>query len=162
MKKIKKNRIYYPILCALRRYTMMIGMNIIPFSSMRIFLMRLCGVTIGKRCYVGFNFVFDTNFPEIITIGNGVTISHNVSIYTHTGTSVNSRLASVYCVNKPVIIKDGAWISANSILLPGVEIGNDCLIGAGAVVIGATDPCSLYAGNPARKIKSIEFDGEVN
>jgi len=120
--------------------------------------MRICGVKVGKQCYVGFNVVFDTNYPSLISIGSGVTISHNVAIYTHTATSVRCRLAGVYNHVAPVTIANGSWISANCVILPGASIGSDCMIGAGAVVVGHTEPRHLYAGNPARKVKPIDFE----
>jgi len=60
---------------ALRRYGMMVGMFAVPFSSLRVLVMRLCGVRVGRGCYVGFNVAFDTNFPALIRIGDAVTIS---------------------------------------------------------------------------------------
>ena len=140
---------------------MMLGMFVLPFSCLRVLLMRLCGVTIGEDCYVGFNVAFDTNYPSFIRIGHGVTISHNVTIYTHTMTPVRSPLGRLYCCVKPVVVGDGAWIAANTLLLPGVTIGRNCMIGAGAVVTASTEPDSLYAGNPARRIKPLAFPEEA-
>ena len=146
-------------IAALRRYAMMIGMSVLPFSSLRVLLMRLCGVSIEKGCYVGFNVAFDTCYPSSIRIGSNVTISHNVTIFTHTATPAASRLGRLYRCVKPVVVDDGAWIAAHSLLLPGVEIGRNCMVGAGSVVTASTEPDSLYAGNPARKIKSLTFPG---
>jgi acetyltransferase-like isoleucine patch superfamily enzyme len=144
-------------LAGVRRYAMMCGMLLLPFSSLRVLLMRLCGVTIGRGCYVGFNVAFDTCYPSLIRIGSHATISHNVTIVSHTATPATSRLGRLYRCAKPVVVGDGAWIAANSLLLPGVEIGRNCMIGAGSVVTASTEPDSLYAGNPARKIKSLSF-----
>jgi len=150
-------RIRLLALLMMRRYLLMAGMSLIPFSFIRVPVIRICGITIGKGCYVGFHVAFDTNFPELIIIGDNVTISHNVAIYTHTITPVKSRLATVYDSKAAVIIHDGAWLSAGSMIVPGVEIGADCMIGAGSVVTRSTEPGSLYAGNPARLIKKIVF-----
>ena len=146
------------LLAFFRRYAMMIGMWLLPFSSLRIVMLRMCGVRIGHGCYVGFNVVFDTNFPELISVGDRVTLSHNVAIYTHTITPVASRLAGVYQTTGAVTIGQGAWVCAQSLILPGVEIGADCLIGAGSVVTKSTESGWLYAGNPARRIKPIVFE----
>ena len=146
------------LLAFFRRYAMMIGMWLLPFSSLRIMMLRMCGVRIGHGCYVGFNVVFDTNFPELISVGDQVTLSHNVAIYTHTITPVASRLAGVYQTTGAVTIGQGAWVCAQSLILPGVEIGADCLIGAGSVVTKSTESGWLYAGNPARRIKPIVFE----
>lgn len=142
---------------AMRRYVMMLGMFALPFSSLRVLLLRCCGVTIGPGCYIGFNVMFDTNYPTLIRIGRNVTISHNVAIYTHTATPAASPLGRAYRCIKPVSVGDGAWIAANSMLLPGVEVGPNCMIGAGAVVTKSTEADSLYAGNPARKVKALSL-----
>jgi acetyltransferase-like isoleucine patch superfamily enzyme len=145
-------------LAAIRRYLMMLGMAWLPFSSLRVAVLRLCGIRIGEGCYVGFNVLFDTNFPELITIGDRVTISHDVRIYTHTITPVSSRLARVYHSTAPVTIGDGAWVAAGCLICPGVTVAPDCLIAAGAVVTKSTESGWLYAGNPARRIKPIAFE----
>ncbi len=142
-------------LSAFRRYLMMFGLNLLPFSSLRIFIARMCGVQFGKGCYLGFNVYFDTNYTSLIQIGDGVTISHSVSIHTHTGSPATGQLTRLYNTSGRVTICDGAWISANTVVLPGVEIGSDCMVGAGSIVTRDTDPESLYAGNPARKIRAL-------
>jgi len=95
-------------------------MNLIPFSCLRVWLLRIGGVKIGDSCYIGFNVMCDTNFAELISIGNRVTISHNTSIYTHTMSPVKSYLANIYKTSKKVVISDGAWIGAKCTILPGV------------------------------------------
>jgi acetyltransferase-like isoleucine patch superfamily enzyme len=55
---------------------------------------------------------------------------------------------------QPVIIKRGARIGANAVILPGVTIGEHCLVGAGAVVTHDTEPESIYVGNPAHPLSS--------
>ena len=134
---------------------MSIGMAIAPFSVIRIFLLRACGVTIGRGCYIGFNVSCDTNYPELISIGDRVTISHNCMLISHTGTPAKGFLANLYRQSGSIKIGNGAWVGAQSIVLPGVSIGEDCLIGAGSVVSTSTDPRSLWAGNPCRRIKSL-------
>ena len=150
------------VLSAFRRYFMMFGLSLLPFSTLRIFIARMCGVQFGRGCYLGFNVFFDTNYTSLIQIGDGVTISHSVSIHTHTGSPATGRLTGLYNTSGPVTICDGAWISANSVVLPGVKIGADCMIGAGSIVTRETDPESFYAGNPARKIRSLELGTEEN
>lgn len=140
---------------AIRRYILLVGMNLFPFSSMRAFLLRLCGVRVGHGCYIGFNVFVDTNFPNLIVIGNNVTISHSCSIITHTMTPVHSPLGSYYNHEKCVTINTGSWIGMHTIILPGAIIGNDSFIGAGSVVVGKMPPKHLCAGNPCKPIKSL-------
>lgn len=146
---------FFLMRAAFRRYLMMLGMSLIPFSAMRVMVLRMCGIKIGRGCFIGFNVICDTNFPELIRIGNAVTISHNCLLITHTQTPCNSMLSRIYQVRGPVSIGDGAWIGASSIVLPGVSVGEDCMIGAGSVVTKSTDRQSMWAGNPSRRIKSV-------
>jgi acetyltransferase-like isoleucine patch superfamily enzyme len=143
------------ILAAVRRYAMSVGMFLIPFSTLRILLLRACGVTVGRGCYVGFNVICDTNYAGLITIGNNVTISHHVTIYAHTKSTVTSPLSSLYRDVKQVKIGDGTWIGSHCMILPGVTVAPDCMIGAGSVVTKSTQPRALYAGNPCRMIKPL-------
>lgn len=54
-----------------------------------------------------------------------------------------------------VIIESDVWIGMNCIVLKGVTIGSGSIIAAGSVVISDVEPNSLYAGNPAKKVKSL-------
>ena len=145
------------VAAGVRRYLLSFGMSVLPCSGMRVQLLRLCGVSIGKGCYVGFNVMPDTNYPYMINIGNDVTISHGCSLITHTQTPASAAKLSTY-FNKvdKIQIHDGAWIGMHSVILPGADIQQDCMIGAGSVVPSMTTlPNSVYAGNPIKFKKHI-------
>lgn len=55
---------------------------------------------------------------------------------------------------KPVVIGNDVWIGTRAIILPGVEIGDHSIIGAGSVVTKNVEPYSIIAGNPAKLIRS--------
>jgi acetyltransferase-like isoleucine patch superfamily enzyme len=57
---------------------------------------------------------------------------------------------------KPVAIGDNVWIGRNAIIHPGVTIGDDSVVSAGSVVMSDVPAMSLVAGNPARKIGSLD------
>ena len=87
-------------------------------------------VSIGKNCLIGDCVVIqDSNYHEIDE-GAGVK-------------------------TKAVIIGDNVWIGRNSIILPGVEIGDHSVVGAGSIVTNSVPPRSLVAGNPARVLREI-------
>jgi len=140
------------IKAAIRRYLIIVffKMGFAPFSFMRVWVLRIIGVSVGRGCYIGFDINVDTNYPGHISIGDHVTISHSVTILCHTATPAKSKLSTYYSSAEPVVIADGAWIGTNSLLLPGVIVGDNTFVAAGSVVLGRLDASSLYAGNPAQ------------
>lgn len=85
-----------------------------------------------------------------VTIGNNVIVNDGVRIITGT-----HKLDSPFfdSINKPIVIKDSAWICTGAILLPGVTIGEASVVAAGAVVTQDIPAGQVFAGNPARFIK---------
>ncbi|HEX7757448.1 MAG TPA: DapH/DapD/GlmU-related protein, partial [Niabella sp.] len=57
---------------------------------------------------------------------------------------------------QPVTIGNNVWVGGNATILPGVTIGDNCVIGAGSVVTKDIPANSLAVGNPARVIRQIE------
>jgi acetyltransferase-like isoleucine patch superfamily enzyme len=93
-----------------------------------------------------------------ITIGSFVLIGDNVII-----TSVGHPIGGVYYRSQElasVTICDNVWLAANVIVLPGVSIGENSAVGAGAVVIEDIPPNSVAVGVPARVIRQFEPDLE--
>lgn len=92
-----------------------------------------------------------------ITIGNDVLIGSGVHMYVsnHEYQSIEIPIAHQgHSVVRPLIIEDDVWIGANVIILPGVTIGKGAIIGAGSVITKSVPAYTVYAGNPARLIKS--------
>ena len=97
--------------------------------------------------------------------GSNVLIASNVQIYTAThSTKVNERMVQDWAEGEeicrtyalPVKIEDGVWIGGGAILLPGVTIGKNSVIGAGSVVTRSIPANCVAVGNPCRVIKQIE------
>ena len=61
----------------------------------------------------------------------------------------------------PIIFEDDVWIGANAIILSGVTIGEGAIIGAGSVVTKNVEPYTIFAGNPAKKIKMRFTEDEL-
>ena len=106
---------------------------------------------------MGFGVRIDTNFPELIVIEDNVTISHECMLITHTQSPASSLLSKIYNEVKPIQIKQGAWVGARTIILPGAIIEKDCLIGAGSTVHGATKEGTVWAGNPIRMKRQLDI-----
>jgi acetyltransferase-like isoleucine patch superfamily enzyme len=88
-----------------------------------------------------------------LKIGNNVLIASHVTISTlsHDYTHENMNKAPV--IAKPINIEDGVWIASNSVILPGVTIGEGAVIAAGAVVTKDVPPYAIVVGSPARILK---------
>jgi acetyltransferase-like isoleucine patch superfamily enzyme len=116
---------------------------------------RSIGVTVGERCRIGTD-GFGSE-PFLVTIGDDVTVSRGVLFLTHDGASslVRDKHGRRYDY-RPVTVGSRVFIGANAILLPGVSIGDDCIVGAGSVVTKTVPPGKVVAGNPARVIGTFE------
>ena len=121
-------------------------------------------ILIGDRVIINMNCTFVDN--NIIEIGNDVLIASNVQIYTAThSTRYAERMlpddgsdGCEFCLTyaKPVKICDGAWLGGGVIVLPGVTIGRNSVIGAGSVVTRSIPNNCVAVGNPCRVIKTVD------
>lgn len=93
-----------------------------------------------------------------IVIEEGVSLSYNVSLISsgyRTSDWMKNKKQKHHESNSIKIERD-CWIGANTTILKGVTIAEGCIVGAGSVVTkNLTEPNALYAGNPARYIKSL-------
>lgn len=121
-------------------------------------LIRKLGVNIGTGCEIYNNVSFGSE-PYLITIGDNVRITKGVSFVTHDGGVWTLRKMGILensDIFGPIIVGNNVHIGLNSIIMPGVTIGDNCVIGCGAVVTKDIPSNSVAAGVPARVIKSID------
>ena len=119
-------------------------------------------VSIGENSFVNYFCQFHSSVkPQgTIKIGENCYIGMNTNICTITHEHGNEHQRAGKNTFHPIIIGDGVWIGANSLILPGVTIGSGCIIAAGSVVVKDCECNCLYAGNPATKIKNLPVNGE--
>lgn len=116
---------------------------------------------------------FYTNFGRFITIGKNVFINHACSFLDMGGITIEDNVLIGPKVNlitenhplnpddrkslvcKPIVIKRNAWIGAAATILPGVTIGENAVVAAGAVVTTDVLPNTIVGGVPAKFIKNI-------
>lgn len=123
------------------------------YNDYSIMLMRKSGIKIGEECRI-YTFLC-SNEPSMIHIGNHVTISSGVAFVTHDN-SILKVLDPMTDVVGRITVGDHCFIGQNSILMLGVTLGERCIVGAGAVVTHSYPANSVIAGNPARKICTVE------
>ncbi len=92
-----------------------------------------------------------------VTIGSHVNLAQGITVtaLNHNFEAPERRIDEQGVSTQQVTISDDIWIGANAVVLPGVTIGNHCVIAAGAVVTKDVPPHSLVAGVPAKIIKQI-------
>lgn len=91
-----------------------------------------------------------------VRIGNHVMIGPSVQLYTAAhDLRAEPRIRGIE-IAKPILIEDNVWIGGGAIVLPGVTVGVNAVIGAGAVVTRDVPANTVVAGNPARVIREID------
>lgn len=116
---------------------------------------KFIGVKIG-----GGNFIADKDHwpsePYLITIGSNCALTKGVKIFTHGGARVARRKYPNYDVFGMVEVGDHCYIGTNSLIMPGVKIGNGSMVAAGSVVTKSVPPNMVVGGNPARILCTVD------
>jgi acetyltransferase-like isoleucine patch superfamily enzyme len=156
--QLKRKRKYF-----VAKYSICDSINIGDGTRIWSFTHILKGAKIGEMCNIGENVFIENS----VLIGNRVTIKNGVQIWdgiqiednVFIGPNVtftNDRYPISNNLNyklEETLVKKGASIGANATILPGIKIGCNALVGAGAVVTVNVPDDSVVVGNPARIIK---------
>jgi acetyltransferase-like isoleucine patch superfamily enzyme len=119
-------------------------------------------IKIGKRVVIRpgiMLFAVSDTLDTAITIEDDVMMGCGVHIYTNNHKFDDPDIPLIdqgYYPDEAVVLKKGCWIGANAIILPGVIIGENSVVGAGSVVTKSIPDKVVAVGNPARVIKSIQ------
>lgn len=117
-------------------------------------------VSIGNHVYINFNLVLIDD--TYITIGNHVMIGPNVVLCAgNHPTSIQLRKKQAQ-YNLPIVIEDNVWIGANSIILPGITIGENSIIGSGSIVTSNIPSNVVAAGNPCSILRPLNKHDETH
>lgn len=122
--------------------------------------LRKSGVVIGEDVivYDPSNTVIDKTAPWLLTIGDHVRITSGVKVLTHdyAWSVLKRHTGNVLGAQSPVTIGNNVFIGMNAIITRGVTIGDNVVIGAGSVVTKDCPADGVYAGNPAKRIMSLD------
>ena len=127
-----------------------------PLSNFVINLQKSRGVKIGNSCHISPYVMIDLVYPELISIGDNVTIGSNVMIFAHSNPTASKNLKEKYPRRvEKVKIDSGAVVSPGCIITAGVTIGKNAMISIGSVVTEDIPENCVAIGNPARVVKKI-------
>jgi putative colanic acid biosynthesis acetyltransferase WcaF len=145
----------------------------IPISFFKIIILRIFGATIGK----GVNIKPSVNikYPWLLKIGNNTWIGENVWIDNlvdvQIGNNVclsqgamlltgnhNYKLSTFDLITGEIILEDGVWIGARSVVCPGVTCHSHSVLSLNSVATQNLDGYTIYKGNPAKKVKDRNMD----
>ncbi|MBM6962146.1 colanic acid biosynthesis acetyltransferase WcaF [Bacteroides caecigallinarum] len=139
-----------------------------PFMDIKIFLLRVFGAKIGKGLVIKNNVCI--KFPWKLTIGNDVWLGEKCWIdnldYVTIGNDVcisqgallltgnhDYTLSTFDYRNAPIVIEDGAWIGAKTVVCPGVTAKCHSILTVGSVATKDMEEYGIYQGNPARIVR---------
>lgn len=140
-------------------------------NKIRISNLRLLGADIGKdvKAFGRFTVYNHKNLKigEKTAINEGVLINCRDKVYIgsnvmlssysqiHSGKLLPMPLPRIH-TKEPIIIEDNVWIASGVVVSSGITIGKNSIVAANSVVLNDVEANSLYAGVPAKKIKSLE------
>ena len=118
------------------------------------------GCKVGKGVFIGDNVIVDKNFPELITIGDNTYITGGTCLLCHkrdiTDYHIGANLFDLPYKKGPITIGKGCSTGTNTLILPGVTIGDGAVIGAGSLVTKDIPAWTLAVGRPAKVIKEFK------
>ena len=141
--------------------------SLFPFNSLKLFLLRLFGCSLGKGVVIKPN--VNIKYPWKLSLGNYVWIGEqvwidnldNVTVGNHVCISQGAILIcgshdykkpSFDLITKEIILNDGVWVGTKSIILPGVVAESHAILSAGSVMSKNLENYTIYRGNPAEKV----------
>ncbi len=120
---------------------------------------RIRGMVIGEGTKI-FS-TLSTREAYLIRLGENVTIASSAKLVTHDN-SISKVMDNASDLVGQIVIGDNCFIGAYSIILPGVTIGKNTIVGAGSLVTKSFGEGLVIAGNPAKTISSIDKFMEKN
>lgn len=154
LRKGKIDKIIYKIRFSLLR-TIKIW-DEVKYTERYVSLLKDYGMNIRNAAYIDPSASFDNYDYSMITLGDNITVSREVLLLTH-DFSITKGLIAIHGkgigrFQKEIIIGKNCFIGARAIILPGTTIGDNVIIGSGAVVKGVVPSDSIVIGNPGKVV----------
>ena len=140
-----------------------------PFMGIKVFFLKLFGAKIGKGLVIKNN--GNIKFPWKLTLGNDVWLGENAWIDNLDEVIIGNNvcisqgallltgnhdytLSTFDYRNAPIIIEDGAWIGAKTVVCPGIKVKSHAILTVGSTATKNMEAYGIYQGNPALKIRT--------
>lgn len=141
-------------------------------SGLKVFWLRLFGAKIGNGVVIKPH--VNIKYPWKLTIGNHCWLGEGIWIDNLDKVTIEDHVcisqgAFLICGNHdftatgfdlmiaPIILKNGSWLGAKSVVCPGITVGDHAVLTLGSVASTNLEPYGVYRGNPAEKIKTRSF-----
>jgi len=111
------------------------------------------GMKVGNNCSIQPGLIVDISHCWLIEIGDNVVIAPQVYLLAH---DASTKICTGYTKIGRINIKKNAFVGARTMVMPGVTIGENSIIGANSVVVNSIPDNVVAAGNPAKVICSLE------
>jgi maltose O-acetyltransferase len=111
------------------------------------------GMKVGENCSIQPGVVIDYSHCWLIKIGNNVTIAPQAYLLAH---DASTKSSINYTKIGSITIEDNVFIGARALIMPGVTIGKNSIIGAGSIVTKSIPADSIAVGNPATVVVSVD------
>lgn len=108
----------------------------------------------GGGTFINYNCWFDLG--DDIIIEENCNIAMNVHFINGTHEIGDNKRRAGKGITKKIVVKSGAWIGADTIIMPGVTIGNGVVVGAGSLVTKDLEDNAIYLGRPASLYRKLE------
>ncbi len=129
------------------------------YRKIRPILWRWMGAKVGKDCYIGYEVWVDMTNTHLVELEDHVHIANRCLLLCH------QRDLSNYCIGddyaklgykkEKIILKKGCLIGMDSMIMPGVTVGEGAIVGAGSLVTKDIPAWTIATGSPAKVVKQI-------
>lgn len=127
--------------------------------KVRPMLLRALGAKVGKDVYIGAKVFVDMNHADLIEIGDHTHITNRTTIFCHMHDLSNYCIGDDYAelpyVYAKVVIGKGCSTGTDSVIMPGVTIGDGAVIGAGSLVTKDIPAWTIAVGRPAKVVREL-------
>jgi acetyltransferase-like isoleucine patch superfamily enzyme len=139
----------------------------INYRKIRPIIWRWMGAKVGKNCFIGYEVWIDMTNTHLVELEDHVHIANRCLLLCHQRDLSNYHVGDDYAklgyIRRKIHLKKGCLIGMDTIIMPGVTVGEGAIIGAGSLVSKDIPAWTIAAGRPAKVIKQVpERKNKIN